>query len=60
MMQTPLKTEPWKLLGQRTQVDVMDVEKEIRRMAKALLKRHPLRRGPFIFDERWLKRIVRR
>jgi hypothetical protein len=36
----------------------MDIEKEIRRMARDLLKRNPLRRGPFIFDEEELLRIA--
>lgn len=36
----------------------MDIEKEIRKLARALLKRKPLRRGPFIFNDAELRKIA--
>lgn len=36
----------------------MNIEKEIRRMARELLKRHPLRRGPYLFSDDWLRRVA--
>lgn len=36
----------------------MDIEKEIRRMARQLLKRNKLRRGPYLFDEEWLRWVA--
>lgn len=36
----------------------MDVEKELRRIARELLKRPPTRRGPYILDEAELRRVA--
>jgi len=36
----------------------MTVEKQIRRMARELLKRHPLRRGPYMLSDGWLRQVA--
>lgn len=36
----------------------MDIEKEVRRMARDLLRRNPLRRGPFIWGDDELRKIA--
>lgn len=38
----------------------MNLEKEIRRMARDLLKRHPLRRGPYLITDAQLRAWLRR
>ena len=38
----------------------MDIEKELRRIARELLKRHPLRRGPYQISDDDLKQFLGR